>query len=401
MGNTTSRVQNQLSQILPQPHGPDNARPFSDHEDREQFIHALLSLLRQCNLLNFDALTVKLLYSRRTDDRLVATLIVVDSVQDKIRAKVEPSEDGKDQAEAFLAFRRYVEVRLYELLQSVPEAGGGGKVQSAATGNGANVPVESPPSYDAAKDGTGGGAKTVPTSPANRPDSSLPLVGTFTTLTGIQESHIPSLWHHLHLQEHPTLMQYLPWPIPTSPSSLSTLLTHLITDRHFVLYAILADPSHVSLRPASPSPWPHPSCVGIIAYLDINTTHRTLEVGAVIFAPVLQRSIAATEAHYLLLRNAFSAELGYRRVAYKCATENVASRRAAERLGYVYEGRFRNHMIMHGVSRDSDWLSVVEEEWEGVRGALEEWLREGNFDEGGRQVRKLEEIRRERLGREG
>ncbi|SMR62755.1 unnamed protein product [Zymoseptoria tritici ST99CH_3D1] len=158
MSNTTSRVQNQLSQILPQPHGPDNARPFSDHEDREQFIHALLSLLRQCNLLNFDALTVKLLYSRRTDDRLVATLIVVDSVQDKIQAKVEPSEDGKDQAEAFLAFRRYVEVRLYELLQSVPEAGGGGKVQSAATGNGANVPVESPPSYDAAKDGTGGGS---------------------------------------------------------------------------------------------------------------------------------------------------------------------------------------------------------------------------------------------------
>ncbi|KJX94706.1 hypothetical protein TI39_contig4163g00003 [Zymoseptoria brevis] len=158
MGNTTSSVQGQLSEILSRPYGADNARPFLDHQDREQFIYAPLSLLRQCNLLNFDALNVKLLYSRRPNGRLVATLIVVDSFQYKIVAKVEPKEDGVDQGEAFLEFKRYVEVRLHELLQC-SRGWWWGKVLRAATGDGANVPVESPPSYDAARDGSGGGGK--------------------------------------------------------------------------------------------------------------------------------------------------------------------------------------------------------------------------------------------------
>jgi RimJ/RimL family protein N-acetyltransferase len=104
---------------------------------------------------------------------------------------------------------------------------------------------------------------------------------------------------------------------------------------------------------------------------------------------VLQRTTAATEAMYLMMRRAFE-ELSYRRYEWKCDSRNAPSRRAAERLGFRYEGTFRQAMVMKGRNRDTAWFSILDSEWPRVRGALEEWLHPSNFGEGGRQRQPLQ-----------
>ena len=85
------------------------------------------------------------------------------------------------------------------------------------------------------------------------------------------------------------------------------------------------------------------------------------------------------------MRHAFD-DLGYRRFEWKCDSLNEPSRRAAARLGFVYEGRFRHHMVTKGRNRDTDWFSVTDAEWPAVRAAHERWLDPGNFDQAGRQL---------------
>ena len=98
-----------------------------------------------------------------------------------------------------------------------------------------------------------------------------------------------------------------------------------------------------------------------------------------------------------MIQNAFEPPSGsaYRRVCWKCNSLNKPSRRAAERLGFVYEGTFRKHMISRGRNRDSDWLSIVDDEWPVVKEALQKWMSDENFDGDGRQRRGLDEIRAE------
>jgi RimJ/RimL family protein N-acetyltransferase len=132
--------------------------------------------------------------------------------------------------------------------------------------------------------------------------------------------------------------------------------------------------------------------LGSAAYLAITPEHGSVEVGAISFSPRLQRTTAATEAMYLMARRAFD-ELGYRRYEWKCNHANEASRAAALRLGFRYEGLFRNHRVEKGRNRDTAWFSIIDSEWPTVRRALQAWLDPGNFDESGRQRRTLAEIR--------
>jgi RimJ/RimL family protein N-acetyltransferase len=118
----------------------------------------------------------------------------------------------------------------------------------------------------------------------------------------------------------------------------------------------------------------------------------TIEVGHLSYAPALQRTAAATEAMYLMLRRAFD-ELGYRRYEWKCDSHNAPSCRAAERLGFRYEGTFRQAVVMKGRNRDNAWFSITDSEWPAVRSALELWLEPSNFDDTGAQRRRLEELR--------
>jgi RimJ/RimL family protein N-acetyltransferase len=118
--------------------------------------------------------------------------------------------------------------------------------------------------------------------------------------------------------------------------------------------------------------------------LRIEPAHRSIEVGWILYAPALQRTVGATEAMYLLAKHAFE-DLGYRRYEWKCDALNAPSRRAALRLGFTFEGIFRQHMIVKGRNRDSAWFSLLDTEWPARRDAFERWLDPANFDAQGRQ----------------
>jgi RimJ/RimL family protein N-acetyltransferase len=131
--------------------------------------------------------------------------------------------------------------------------------------------------------------------------------------------------------------------------------------------------------------------VGQASYLRIEPAHRSIEVGNIIFSPALQRSPGATEAMYLMAQYAFD-DLGYRRYEWKCNALNQPSRRAALRLGFTFEGVFRQHMIIKGRNRDTAWFSMLDSEWPLRRASFERWLAPANFDETGRQRLSLSHL---------
>jgi RimJ/RimL family protein N-acetyltransferase len=133
--------------------------------------------------------------------------------------------------------------------------------------------------------------------------------------------------------------------------------------------------------------------LGIVSYLRITPEHRVIEIGHIWFGTPLQRTAAATEAIYLLARHVFD-DLGWRRLEWKTNAENAASRRAAERFGFTFEGVFRKHQIVKGRNRDTAWFSIVDDEWPAIRAGFEAWLAPSNFDADGCQLRTLEECRR-------
>lgn len=128
--------------------------------------------------------------------------------------------------------------------------------------------------------------------------------------------------------------------------------------------------------------------VGVASYLRINVEMGSIEVGHIHYSPLLQRTRMATEAMYLMARRAFD-ELGYRRYEWKCDDLNAASRAAAERLGFRYEGTFRQDRIYKGRNRDTAWYSITDGEWPAVRDAMEAWLNPANFDADGQQRASL------------
>lgn len=133
------------------------------------------------------------------------------------------------------------------------------------------------------------------------------------------------------------------------------------------------------------------SAQGHVAYLRIEPVHRVIEVGAILYTPKLQRTAGATEAMYLMAKYVFE-DLGYRRYEWKCNALNEPSRRAALRLGFRFEGIFRQHMIVKGRNRDTAWYAMLDSEWPARKAAFERWLDPGNFDEQGRQKQALSEM---------
>lgn len=138
---------------------------------------------------------------------------------------------------------------------------------------------------------------------------------------------------------------------------------------------------------------PEAGPVGVAAYLNIEPAMGSVEVGGITFAPALQGTVAATEAMYLMMAHVFD-DLGYRRYEWKCDALNEPSRRAAERLGFRYEGLFEQHRVVRGRNRDTAWFSITDVRWElSVKSALEAWLEPDNFSGDGRQRRRLHEVR--------
>lgn len=128
--------------------------------------------------------------------------------------------------------------------------------------------------------------------------------------------------------------------------------------------------------------------LGYASLMRIDEANRVVEVGNILYSPALRRTTAATEAMYLLACYVFD-ELGYRRYEWKCDFRNEPSRAAALRLGFQFEGLFRQHMIVKGENRDTAWYSMLDGEWPARRAAFEKWLAKENFDAAGRQLSPL------------
>jgi len=138
--------------------------------------------------------------------------------------------------------------------------------------------------------------------------------------------------------------------------------------------------------------------VGVASYLRIEPKIGSIEVGHINYSPLLQRTVAATEAMYLMMARVFD-ELGYRRYEWKCDNANAKSRAAAARLGFTFEGVFRQCTIYKGRNRDTAWFSIIDTEWPALKEAFEIWLDPANFDGGGKQKRALSDLTAKALGR--
>jgi RimJ/RimL family protein N-acetyltransferase len=131
--------------------------------------------------------------------------------------------------------------------------------------------------------------------------------------------------------------------------------------------------------------------VGVASYLRIDPAMGVIEVGHINYSPALQRKPAATEAMFLMMRRVF-AELGYRRYEWKCDALNAASRAAATRLGFRYEGIFRQATVYKGRNRDTAWFSIIDRDWPALERAFARWLDPANFDAEGRQRESLSRL---------
>jgi RimJ/RimL family protein N-acetyltransferase len=135
---------------------------------------------------------------------------------------------------------------------------------------------------------------------------------------------------------------------------------------------------------------------GVASYLRIDPPNGAIEVGHIAYSPALQRTRASTEAMYLMMRRAFT--LGYRRYEWKCDALNASSRAAAERLGFSFEGIFRQATVYKGRNRDTAWYAAIDRDWPRLERVFTRWLEPENFDDDGRQRARLEDLRAEALG---
>ena len=175
----------------------------------------------------------------------------------------------------------------------------------------------------------------------------------------------------------PTIWTYLPDGPYESPQQLRDMLAWAATSEDPLYFAI------VPLAAERP--------LGICSYLRITPESGVIEIGHIWFGPELKRTIAATEAIYLLARHAFD-ELGNRRLEWKCNALNAASRRAAERFGFTFEGIFHKHQVVKGRNRDTAWYAITDEQWPAIRAGFEAWLALSNFDAQMRQRASLSEL---------
>ncbi len=172
------------------------------------------------------------------------------------------------------------------------------------------------------------------------------------------------------------LWTYLPWGPFHSAAAFHRKMTEQANAPGWCYYAVCDPASGRAL--------------GKAAFLRITPESGSIEVGGITYAPILQRQPAGTEAMVLMMRWAFAN--GYRRYEWKCNALNRASRAAAQRLGFSFEGVFRNHSVVKGRNRDTAWFSVTDADWPALSEAYDIWLDPSNFDAKGRQRERLSDL---------
>jgi RimJ/RimL family protein N-acetyltransferase len=186
-------------------------------------------------------------------------------------------------------------------------------------------------------------------------------------------AHADVLYAGSHGVWHETLWRYLfTGPYPDAASFREYLEQRAATE----------DPLFFTILDSAGEP------AGYASLMRIEPAHRVIEIGNILYLPSLQRTVGATEAMYLFARYVFE-DLGYRRYEWKCDSRNEPSRRAALRLGFTFEGIFRQHMIVKGQNRDTAWYSMLDGEWSARKEAFEKWLDPANFSPDGRQRSSL------------
>ncbi len=216
----------------------------------------------------------------------------------------------------------------------------------------------------------------VDATPAARPGPVV-LAGRFGRVEKLDAArHGAGLWESM--RGHDELWSYMPY----GPFADASAFAAWLGQREK-----LEDPYYYAIVDAAGR------ALGVATLMEIRPDMRRIEVGHIVFGLPLLRTPLATEAIYLLARYAFET-LGYRRYEWKCNALNAASRRAAERFGFTFEGVSRQHMIAKGRNRDTAWYSMLDGEWPRARAAFERWLVPENFNGNSRQRRRLEEIRK-------
>lgn len=208
--------------------------------------------------------------------------------------------------------------------------------------------------------------------PATFPPAVI-LAGRFCQLAPLQCHHHAALFAAFSLAADDRDWTWLGASQPQNLTEMNNWIDAKISDSDLVCYAVIDNASQ--------------HAVGAVCFANIDLQNGAIEIGHVTWSPRMQRNVLGSEALYLLLKQAFS--LGYRRVAWRCDSLNHASRRAAERIGFTFEGRFRQAMTRKQRNRDTDWLSIIDGEWPCIQQALSRWLAAENMDERGCEQQKL------------
>lgn len=220
--------------------------------------------------------------------------------------------------------------------------------------------------------------RNVPTHAARRPER-RELAGRFVTLVPLAPEHADDLYQVVGGDANAWAWDYMPdGPFPEA-GAFREHIARKAQSEDPLFYAIIDKASD--------------RAIGHATLMRVDAPNRVIETGNIMFSPAMQRTPGATESMYLLARYVFE-DLGYRRYEWKCNDLNAPSKRAAERLGFTFEGVFRQHLIVKGRNRDTAWFSMLDSEWPAIKAAFEAWLAPENFDREGRQKRALADLRK-------
>ena len=200
------------------------------------------------------------------------------------------------------------------------------------------------------------------------------MVGAYCRLEALDATrHSEDLWQAYSADTEDRIWTYLPYGPFTTQTELKQWLTDHSAIQDPLFYAIISTSSG--------------KAVGIATYLRIQPAAGVIEVGHINYSPALQATTAATEAMYLMMKNAF--DLGYRRYEWKCDNLNLHSKKAAQRLGFSFDGLFKQAAVYKGRNRDTAWFSILDTHWPAIQAEYERWLAADNFTVDGIQLSKL------------
>ena len=208
------------------------------------------------------------------------------------------------------------------------------------------------------------------------PPSLHPMIGRYCRLVALcPDTHVQQLFEAFSDDTDQRNWTYLPCGPFDSLDAFKDWLTQSSQGKDPLFYTIIDQRDD--------------HAVGLASYLRIQPTVGAIEVGHIHFSPRLQKTPLATEAMFLMMQRAF-AELGYRRYEWKCDACNQGSRNAAQRLGFQFEGIFRQATVYKGRNRDTAWFSIIDKEWPAIESMFKRWLDETNFDSNGKQLTRLQ-----------